>query len=118
MAMSTSSLSGQIRVKLDDLEILGPDSTSKVEGARTEKVWVRCYLTFDNLPGEEVIDVPVIVDSSYDDLAKVQDRAIYVNRFDEHVIRSLLVAAFDQIDGQSKDKVFEQIDAIGYSDTA
>lgn len=111
--MGTSTSNREIRPHLSSFEVLGSeDSSDKVDQQSAE--WVRCFVEFDNLPGDEVIDVPVVSDLPEGSPPQFAHKALHVHQFDAALVQAALSSRISEIQGTQED-VFGLLDEIGFS---
>lgn len=111
--MDTSTSGNDIIPYLVALEVLGPDSMTQTENL---PVWVRCFIEFRNLAGEDVIDIPVSIDLVANEKWHFSSKCLHVDRFDEELVKNAIQQTLQTKRATTAEEVFQHLDELGYSE--
>ena len=111
------SASEQISPYLAGLEVLGVSTEDDLGTAYEGATWIRFYIEFVNLRGEDVIDTPAFADLPEGQKATFFNRSFHVSKLDEDEIRSAVTERLSQIRSCEKASIFAELDEIGFSET-
>lgn len=99
----------RIQPYLSMIEDLGFEEPTSPDSPR----WIRCYVKFSGIGGEEIIDIPVIISKRIENQYKFKDRTLIVKAYSEQVVKKFISYEFQKISSYSPRAVFQKLGELG-----